>query len=156
MANDRTLGGNSSDGRANADAAANWCIVSLLTLGAFLGLSVTAFATGLLPGDISLRQELLEQRTSIAHGLAEVVNQAGTWRVLLPATLLLFLLSRAARRHWWLWCASMVGSSLIEHRQAPRGPAAAEADSLSAFRAATVRRWLAPARRHAVQVLAMS
>jgi undecaprenyl-diphosphatase len=35
--------------------------------------------------------------------------------VLLPATLLLYLLSRAARRHWWLWGAVMVGSSLIEH-----------------------------------------
>ena len=40
-------------------AAENWRIVCLLTLGAFLGLSVAAFATGVLPGDLALRQELL-------------------------------------------------------------------------------------------------
>ena len=97
------------------NAAANWRIVCLITLGAFLGLSVAAFATGLLPGDLVMRQELLEPMPALAHQFARLVNQAGTWRVLLPATLLLFLLSRAARRHWWLWCAVLVGSSLIEH-----------------------------------------
>jgi len=90
------------------DAAANWRIVCLLTLGAFLGLSVAAFATGPLPGDLVVRQDLLGHETSLAYQLARVLNRAGTWRVLLPATLLLFLLSRAARRHWWLWCAVMV------------------------------------------------
>jgi membrane-associated phospholipid phosphatase len=97
------------------DATANWRIVCLLTLGAFLGLSVAAFATGLLPGDLAIRQELLEPDSSLLHEIARVVNQGGTWHVLLPASLLLYLFSRAARRHWWLWAAIMVGSSLIEH-----------------------------------------
>ena len=97
------------------DAAANWRIVCLITFGAFLGLSVAAFATGLLPGDLAVRHDLLEQETQLAYRFAKVANQAGTWHVLLPATLLLYLLSRAARRHWWLWGAVMVGSSLIEH-----------------------------------------
>jgi undecaprenyl-diphosphatase len=47
--------------------------------------------------------------------IARIVNEAGTWRVLLPATVLLFLFFREARRHWWLWCGLIVGSSLIEH-----------------------------------------
>ncbi len=97
------------------DTTATWRIVCLLTLGAFLGLSLAAFATGLLPGDLAVRQELLEPDSSLLHGVARVVNQGGTWHVLLPATLLLYLLSRAARRHWWLWAAIMVGSSLLEH-----------------------------------------
>src|SRR5262245_53935053 len=96
-------------------AAANWRIVCLFTLGAFLGLSVAAFATGLLPGDLRVREELLEQNSRAALQLARIVNEAGTWRVLGPATVLLFLLSRAARRHWWLWCAILIASSLIEH-----------------------------------------
>lgn len=96
-------------------AAANWRIVCLLTLGAFLGLSVAAFATGLLPGDLGVRLDLLEQKSGLAYRLAKVVNEAGTWRVLLPATLLMYLLSPVARRHWWLWGAVLVGSSLIEH-----------------------------------------
>ena len=32
----------------------------------------------------------------------------------MPANLLLFLLSRAARRRWWLWSGIQVGSSLLE------------------------------------------
>src|SRR5439155_637493 len=80
------------------DAAANWRSVCLITLGAFLGLSVAAFATGLLPGDLAVRHDLLEQETPLAYRFARVANQAGTWHVLLPATLLLYLLSRAARR----------------------------------------------------------
>ncbi len=98
----------------SGNATANWRIVCLLTLGAFLGLSVAAFATGVLPGDLAFRQELLEPDASLLHTVARVVNQGGTWHVLLPAVLLLYLLSRAARRHWWLWAAIMVGSSLVE------------------------------------------
>ena len=95
--------------------AANWRLACLLTLGAFVGLSVAAFATGPLPGDLALRQELVAHDVGLAQQLARAVNQAGTWRILLPATLLLFALSRVARRHWWLWGAIMVASSLIEH-----------------------------------------
>ena len=96
------------------DTTRTWRIVCLLTLGAFVGLGVTAFASGLLPGDLDVRQAVLEGKSDFAHQLARVVNQAGTWRVGLPAMLLLFVLSRAARRHWWVWCAAMVASPLIE------------------------------------------
>ncbi|PWU20064.1 MAG: hypothetical protein C5B48_12975 [Candidatus Rokuibacteriota bacterium] len=95
--------------------AANWRIACLLTLGAFFGLSVAAFATGLLPGDLALRQELLEDRGSALYQFARMIDYAGTWRVLLPATLALFVFFPEARRRWWLWSAILVGSSLIEH-----------------------------------------
>jgi membrane-associated phospholipid phosphatase len=97
------------------DTASTWRLVCLLTLGAFLGLGVTAFATGLLPGDLDVRQALLEQRSDLAYHVARVVNEAGTWRVILPATLLLFFLSRAARLHWWLWGATMLAGAMIEN-----------------------------------------
>lgn len=97
------------------DTAANWRIACLLMLGAFVGLSVAAFATGILPGDLHVRYDLIERDSQLARQLARVVNEGGTWRVLLPAMVLLYLLSRAARRHWWLWSAVMIGSSLIEH-----------------------------------------
>ncbi len=152
------------------DAAANWRIVCLLTLGAFLGLSVAAFATGPLPGDLVVRQDLLGHETSLAYQLARVLNRAGTWRVLLPATLLLFLLSRAARRHWWLWCAVMVGSSLIEHgfkvlvgRPRPSGFSlgfpSGHTTAAATFAVVLVyvvsRERLTPAGRHAIQALAI-
>src|SRR5262249_29281862 len=99
----------------DVDSAANWRIACLLTLGAFVGLSVAAFATGILPGDLHVRQDLIERNSQFARQAASVVNVGGTWRVLLPAMVLLYLLSRAARRHWWLWSAVMIVSSLIEH-----------------------------------------
>jgi undecaprenyl-diphosphatase len=96
-------------------AAANWRIVCLLTLGAFVGLSLAAFAAGLLPGDLDVRQELLQSTDGVAYHVARVVNVAGTWPVLLPSTLLMFALSAQARRRWWLWTSILVGSALIEH-----------------------------------------
>jgi membrane-associated phospholipid phosphatase len=96
------------------DTAATWRIVCLLTLGAFVGLGVTAFATGLLPGDLDVRQTVRELDGPVVHQFAGVVNVAGTWRVAVPVMALLFLLSRAARRHWWLWCAAMVVAPLLE------------------------------------------
>ena len=95
--------------------AANWRIACLLTLGAFVGLSVAAFAAGILPGDLHVRHDLIERNSQLAGQLARVVNVGGTWRVLLPAMILLYLLSPASRRHWWLWSAVMIVSSLIEH-----------------------------------------
>ena len=92
-----------------------WRTVCLLTLGGFVGMSVAAFAAGLLPGDLTMRHALLEHANSLAAWPPRAVNTGGTWKVLLPGTALLFLLSRAARRHWWLWCAILIGSSLIEH-----------------------------------------
>jgi membrane-associated phospholipid phosphatase len=150
--------------------AANWRLACLLTLGAFLGLSVAAFATGLLPGDLALRREIVEQDAGLTQHFARAVNQAGTWRVLLPATLLLLALSRAARRHWWLWCAIMVASSLIEHgfkfmvgRPRPSGFSlgfpSGHSTAAATFAVVLVyivtRERLTPAQRHGIQALAV-
>jgi undecaprenyl-diphosphatase len=35
--------------------------------------------------------------------------------VLAPAAALLFLCSRQARRHWWLWAATFLASTAVEH-----------------------------------------
>ncbi len=169
MVSDLALGRNDGSQMSNG-AAANWRIACLLTLGAFLGLSVAAFATGLLPGDLMVRQELLEQRASAAYHLARVVNEAGTWRVLLPATLVLFLLSRAARRHWWLWGGILVASSLMEHgskylvgRPRPSGFSlgfpSGHTTAATTFAVVLIylmsREHLTPWQRHAVQALAV-
>ena len=101
--------------RATRDATANWRIACLVAFGAFVGMSVACFGAGLLPGDLAIRQDLLERRTALAYQVARVANEGGTWHVLLPAMVLLYLCSRAARRHWWLWSILMIVSSVIEH-----------------------------------------
>src|SRR5881392_3075547 len=96
-------------------AAGRWRLVCLMMLVAFLALGVAAFSAGTLPGDVSVRQELLTGDHSPLRLLAGTVNHAGKWHVLLPATLVLFVMSAVARRRWWLWVAVLVGSGLIEH-----------------------------------------
>jgi undecaprenyl-diphosphatase len=98
-----------------AGASARWRLVCLLTLGAFLALGLCAFAAGTLPGDVSVRQDLLVEDHAPLKLVARAVNYGGKWQVLLPASLLLFALSGAARRHWWLWSALLIVSALIEH-----------------------------------------
>ena len=44
--------------RGMDNRVANWRLACLITLSAFLGLSVAAFATGLLPGDLHVREGL--------------------------------------------------------------------------------------------------
>jgi undecaprenyl-diphosphatase len=95
--------------------AAHWRIVSLVFLGVFLGLGLLVYAVGVLPGDLLIRQQLLQGDTNIAHRLARWANYGGRAEFLLPATLLLFWLSPVARRHWGLWCTVLIGSSLVQH-----------------------------------------
>ncbi|PYM43815.1 MAG: hypothetical protein DME12_02120 [Candidatus Rokuibacteriota bacterium] len=101
--------------RVNRSTAARWRIVCLASLGIFLGLGLAVYATGVLPGDVFLRRELLVSDAGLVHELARWVNYGGRAQVLVPGALLLFFLSAVARRHWWLWCSVLVGSSLIQH-----------------------------------------
>lgn len=149
---------------------ANWRLACLITLGAFLGLSVAAFAAGLLPGDLLVRESLMETKTSLAYEVAKAANQGGTWRVILPAGLLVLLLSRHARRRWWLWSAILVTSPLLEQavkflvgRPRPSGFSlgfpSGHTTGATAFAVLLIyivsRESLTPARRHAIQALAV-
>jgi len=112
----------------DVSAVARWRVLCLLMLGAFLGLSGVVYAVGLLPGDAALHGEILEARGSLAHAAARWLDYGGKWVVLGPAMLAVFAWSRAARRHWWLWCALMPIGGAIEQlfkflvgRPRPRG-----------------------------------
>ena len=150
---------------------ANWRFACLITLGAFLGLSVAAFASGLLPGDLQVREGLMEARTSLAYEIAQIVNQGGTWRVILPASLLVLFLSRYARRRWWLWGAILIASPLLEQavkflvgRPRPSGFSlgfpSGHTTGATTFAVLLIyivsRESPTPARRHAIQVLAVA
>jgi undecaprenyl-diphosphatase len=91
-----------------------WRALCFFTLGAFLGLGLAAYATGILPGDLQVRRELLTEDRSALRTFAGWMNLAGTWRVLLPVSLAIAALSRAARRHWWLWAGAFLASAVLE------------------------------------------
>jgi undecaprenyl-diphosphatase len=103
------------DGGARGGDASGWRIACLIAVGAFLGMGLAAFLVGILPGDLSLRHELVLEEDELFHPLARWVNLAGTWRVLLPACLVIFALSRDARRRSWLWAGVFLVAGGLEH-----------------------------------------
>ncbi len=112
----------------DATTVARWRALCLLMLGAFLGLSAVVYAFGLLPGDVVLQREIIENRGTPAHAVARWLDYGGKWEFLAPAMLVLLAWSRAARRRWWLWCGLLPLSGATEQlfkllvgRPRPRG-----------------------------------
>ena len=88
----------------DASTVARWRLLSLLLLGAFLGVSVIVWGVRLLPGDADLHREIMAYRGTAIHSVARWLNYGGKWQFLAPAMLLLLACSAAARQRWWLWC----------------------------------------------------
>jgi membrane-associated phospholipid phosphatase len=112
----------------DASPVARWRALSLLLLGAFVGMSAVIYGMHLLPGETGLQQEILAYRGTSIHAVARWLNYGGRWQFLAPAMLLLLACSPAARRRWWLWCGLLPLSGGIEQlfkflvgRPRPRG-----------------------------------
>jgi undecaprenyl-diphosphatase len=87
----------------------------LVVLGAFFVALGAAVATvGVLPADAAVREALLAWAGPTVVELMRIVNHAGDWRVLIPATLLLVALFRRARERWWLWIGLMIAAPAAE------------------------------------------
>lgn len=80
----------------------------------FLALTLTIALLGSAPADISLREAVLALASPAVVAAMRVVNRAGDWRVLLPGTLLLFVVFRRARETWWLWVGLMALAPTLE------------------------------------------
>jgi membrane-associated phospholipid phosphatase len=88
--------------------------VLVVTLCAFVVLALAALLVGTLGVDALVREKLLAVTSPGLIAFARVINRAGDWRVLLPSTLLLFLIFGDARRTWWVWTALMIAAPLAE------------------------------------------
>jgi membrane-associated phospholipid phosphatase len=80
----------------------------------FVALTAAVVVLGALPADVAVRDALLGLATPGMVKVMRVVNRAGDWRLLLPGTLLLFVVFRRARERWWLWAAVMGLAPLLE------------------------------------------
>jgi membrane-associated phospholipid phosphatase len=87
--------------------------VFLVSGGLFLALAVLVALVGVFPGDLAVRDTLLALATPPLVAFLRLVNRAGHWRVLLPGTLLLYVLPRA-RVHWMIWPAMMLSAPICE------------------------------------------
>jgi membrane-associated phospholipid phosphatase len=85
---------------------------SVLIAGAvcFVALALAAALLGALPGDHAVRVWFLDVVSPPAVEILRVVNHLGSWRLLLPATLLLLLMFPHARRRWWVWVGLMLAA----------------------------------------------
>jgi undecaprenyl-diphosphatase len=81
---------------------------------ALVALAGSAVLGGALPADAPVRDALLSWAGPTVVATLRVANLAGEWRVLLPASLLLFLVFPRARRRWWLWAGTMIAAPLAE------------------------------------------
>jgi undecaprenyl-diphosphatase len=87
----------------------------LLVAGAcFVTLALSALLFGILPADLAVRDAVLGLASPVVLAVFRKVNHAGDWRVLVPGTLLLFVVFRRARERWWVWVALMIVAPLAE------------------------------------------
>ncbi len=96
-------------------AARRWLMLSIAGGALFLALAVIVFSVGLLPGDTALYNEILSRGTPAVREFFSWANIFGNWKGLVPATVLLFVLSPHARRRWWLIALILIGAPLFEH-----------------------------------------
>ena len=81
---------------------------------AFVVLTAAAFLVGTAGVDTTIRDALLVAASPGVVRVMRVVNVAGYWWFLLPATLLLFAVFDRARRTWWVWIALMIAAPIAE------------------------------------------
>jgi undecaprenyl-diphosphatase len=96
-------------------AARRWLMLSIGGGALFLALAAVVFSVGLLPGDTTLYNEILSRRTPAVREFFSWANIFGNWKGLVPATVLLFVLSPHARRRWWLIALILIGAPVFEH-----------------------------------------
>ncbi len=96
-------------------AARRWLMLSIGGGALFLALAAVVFTVGLLPGDTALYEEILSRRSPAVREFFSWANIFGNWKGLVPATVLLFLLSPHARRRWWLIALILIGAPVLEH-----------------------------------------
>jgi membrane-associated phospholipid phosphatase len=99
---------------AVAQSRRRWRAVCLAALAVLAVLTVVAGVQELAPGEAALRDAVLAATPDWTGAVARVVNPGGSWRVLLPAGLILLALSPEARRRWWLWMGVMPASAIVE------------------------------------------
>lgn len=87
----------------------------LLVSGAcFVLLALSVALLGTPPGDAAARDALLGLAAPPLVAAMHAVNYAGSWKLLLPATLLLVVAVRHARERWYLWIGLMIAAPATE------------------------------------------
>jgi len=92
----------------------NACRVLLAGAGCFLVLALAVMLVKPFPGDAAARGWVLGYGSPWVVQAARIINHLGSWQVLLPLTLVVFVVFPKARRRWWIWLALMIGAPIAE------------------------------------------
>ena len=144
-------------------------VILAMSAVSFIALAVSALVLPPPAVEVALRQLLLRLDTGIGADVLRAIDQAGTWRVILPGSLLVFALFRPARPRWWIWVVAFLAAPAAETffkfvigRTRPEdltmGFPSGHATAAAAFFGSVI--YLAAplpgAARHAVQILAVA
>src|SRR5213592_1573603 len=88
--------------------------VLIESAGCFLALALAVGFTSSLPGDTAVREALLALASPPVLAAMRVINRAGSWQLLLPASLLLFVAFAHARERWYVWVGLMLAAPATE------------------------------------------
>jgi hypothetical protein len=109
-----------------------WRRLCLASSAVALAVTLAVLIGGVLGPEATMRRAVLALASEPVMDAARWMNVAGTWRVLMPATLALLIAVPTARPRWGLWvavlaAAPLLGESLQEFvaRPRPEGPGAA-------------------------------
>ncbi len=80
----------------------------------FVALGLAVEVLGTPPGDAAVREALLALASPPVLAAMRVINYAGSWQLLLPASLLLLLAGRRARERWYVWVGLMIVAPATE------------------------------------------
>jgi undecaprenyl-diphosphatase len=90
------------------------CWLLLASAGCFLALTLAVLLVDPFPGDAAARSWVLGYGSPAVVRAARAVNYLGSWRVLLPATLVLLVAFPRARARWWLWVGLLLAAPAAE------------------------------------------
>jgi len=88
--------------------------VLLAAAGGFVALALAVAVIGTLPGDAAARDALLALASPPILAAMRVINLAGSWRLLLPGSLLLLVAFPRAREQWYIWVGLMIVAPATE------------------------------------------
>ncbi|MGH7335143.1 MAG: phosphatase PAP2 family protein [Candidatus Rokuibacteriota bacterium] len=87
----------------------------LLSLLVFVLLATTALLVPTHAFELTLRGALVSLDDDGPLGTFwRIVDHAGTWRVILPGTLIVFAVFPHARAHWWIWTVAWLAAPAAE------------------------------------------
>ena len=88
--------------------------VLVVAAAAFVVLALAVVLLGTVQADTAVRDYLLAAAAPDVVTIMRIVNVAGDWKFLLPATLGLLAVFDRARRTWWVWIVLMVVAPIAE------------------------------------------